>query len=113
MIENHRKNFNADVEVLCKLCEEVLPPRSCSPNLHSLHHMIRKLVAMKGHPTFEMIVERLVCALNSAVATILVLLVFPLLSILLYMLMILKVMSMELLNMSFVFLCFGYLCRWE
>ena len=60
MIENHRKNFNVDVEVLCILCEEVLGPSSCSPNLHSLHHMIRKLVDIKGHPTFEMIVERLV-----------------------------------------------------
>ena len=56
----HRRDFDQDVEVLAKLCEGVLGPSSCSPNLHSLHHMIRKLIDLKGHPTFEMIVERLV-----------------------------------------------------
>ena len=56
----HRLNFDKDVEVLAKLCEGVIGPSSCSPNLHSLYHMIRKLIELKGHPTFEMIVERLV-----------------------------------------------------
>ena len=60
LILEHRKFFDKDVEVLCKLCEEVLGPTSCTPNLHSLHHMIRRLIVLKGHPTFEMIVERLV-----------------------------------------------------
>jgi hypothetical protein len=49
-----------NVDVLGKLCEEVSGPSSCTPNLHSLHHMIRRLIVLKGHPTFEMIVERLV-----------------------------------------------------
>ena len=60
LILDHRRDFDKDVEVLAKLCEGVLGPSSCTPNLHSLHHMIRKLVDLKGHPTFEMIVERLV-----------------------------------------------------
>ena len=60
VIIEHRKNFDNDVEVLGKLCEEVFGPTGCSPNLHSLHHMIRRLIVLKGHPTFEMIVERLV-----------------------------------------------------
>ena len=55
-----RNNFDKDVEVLCKLCEEVIGTTGCTPNLHSLHHMIRTLLVLKGHPTFEMIVERLV-----------------------------------------------------
>lgn len=59
-ILEHRSNFDKDVEVLCKLCEEVFGATSCTPNLHSLHHMIRRLIVLKGHPTFEMIVERLV-----------------------------------------------------
>ena len=60
VILEYRKNFDHDVEVLGKLCEEVFGPTGCSPNLHSLHHMIRRLIVLKGHPTFEMIVERLV-----------------------------------------------------
>jgi hypothetical protein len=59
-IIGHRYNFDKDVEVLAKLCEGVIGPSGCSPNLHSLHHMIRRLLHLKGHPTFEMIVERLV-----------------------------------------------------
>ena len=55
----HSKIFDNDVEVLCKLCEKVLGPTSCTPSLHSLHHMIRRLIVLKGNPTFEMIVERL------------------------------------------------------
>jgi hypothetical protein len=57
IILKHRKNFDMDVNVLCKLCEG---PSSCTPNLHSLHHMIRSLIVLKGHPTFEIIVWRLV-----------------------------------------------------
>ena len=60
LILHHRQNFDKDVEVLCKLCEETFGASSCTPNLHSLHHMIRRLIVLKGHPTFEMIVERLV-----------------------------------------------------
>ena len=60
VIIDHRLNFEKDVEVLCKLCEDILGPSSCTPNLHSLHHMITRLIDIKGHPTFEMIVERLV-----------------------------------------------------
>jgi len=60
MIVDQRKNFDKDVEVLCKLAELVFGPSGCTPNLHSLHHMIRRLICLKGHPTFEMIVERLV-----------------------------------------------------
>ena len=56
----HRLNFDKDVEVLAKLCEGVIGPSSCSPNLHSRYHMIRKLIELKGHSTFEMIAERLV-----------------------------------------------------
>ena len=58
-ILGHRYNFDNDVEVLAKLCEDVMGPSGCSPKSHSLHHMIRKLLDLKGHPTFEMIVERL------------------------------------------------------
>jgi hypothetical protein len=58
-ISDHRRNFDKDVEVLCKLCELVFGAPGCTPNLHSLHHMIRHLLVIKGHPTFEMIVERL------------------------------------------------------
>jgi len=60
LILHHRGNFDRDVEVLCKLCEEIVGPTSCTPNLHSLHHIIRRLVVLKGHPTFEIIVKRLV-----------------------------------------------------
>ena len=60
MIIHHRNNFEKDVEILCKWCEDVFGPSGCTPNLHSLHHMIRRLIVLKGHPTFEMIVERLV-----------------------------------------------------
>jgi hypothetical protein len=60
VILKHKKNFDMDVDILCKLCEEVFGPSSCTPNLHSLHHMIRRLIVLKSHPTFEMIVERLV-----------------------------------------------------
>ena len=59
LILDHRHNFDKDVEVLCKLCEEVFGASGCTPNLHSLLQMIRRLVVLKGHPTFEMIVERL------------------------------------------------------
>lgn len=59
IIATHRLNFDKDVEVLCKLCELLFGPQGCTPNLHSLHHMIRHLLVVKGHPTFEMIVERL------------------------------------------------------
>lgn len=64
LIRYHRLNFDKDVEVLCKLCEATFGPTSCTPNLHSLHHMIRRLIEIKGHPTFEMIVERLVRMLD-------------------------------------------------
>ncbi len=57
-ITAHRLNFDKDVEVLAKLCEDVLGPSSCSPNLHSQYHMIRELIELIEHPTFEMIVER-------------------------------------------------------
>ena len=66
----HIKNFDKDVEVLAKLFEDLIGPSGCSPNLHNLHHVLRKLVDLKGHPTFEMIVERLVrrpfplCSIN-------------------------------------------------
>ena len=60
LIEDNRRNVDADIDVIYKLCEEVIGPADCSPKLHSLHHMIRKLVVIQGHPTFEMIVERLV-----------------------------------------------------
>jgi len=63
IILHHRENFDKDVEALCKLCEQVFGSSSCTPNLHSLHHMIRRLVVLKGHYTFEMIVERLVSKL--------------------------------------------------
>ena len=53
---DHRRNFEKDVEVLCKLCELVFRAQGCTPNLHSLYHMIRHLLVVKGHPTFEMIV---------------------------------------------------------
>jgi len=59
IITVHRRNFDKDVEILAKLCEGLIGPCACSPNLQSLHHMIRKLLDLKGHPTFEMIVERL------------------------------------------------------
>jgi len=59
LVSSHRTNFDMDVEVLCKLCELVFGAQGCTHNLHSLHHMIRHLLAVKGHPTFEMIVERL------------------------------------------------------
>ena len=60
-----RKNFAMNVYVLCKLCEEVFGPSSYTPNLHSLHPMIRSLTILKGHPTFEMIVEHLVSIKNT------------------------------------------------
>jgi hypothetical protein len=60
LILKNMKNFDMDVDVLCKLCEEVLGPSSCTPSLHSLHHMIRRLIVLKVHPIFEIIVERLV-----------------------------------------------------
>jgi hypothetical protein len=59
-IIGHRYNCDKDVEVLAKLCEGVICPSGCSPNLHTLPHMIRKLLDLIGHSTFEMIVERLV-----------------------------------------------------
>jgi hypothetical protein len=68
VILQHRMNFDKDVEVLCKLCEEVFGPSSCTPNLHSLHHMIRRLIVLKGHPSFEMIVERLVSLIRVSFA---------------------------------------------
>jgi hypothetical protein len=55
----HRLNFDKDVEVLCKLCELLFGAQGCTPNLHSLHNMIRHLLVVKGHPAFEMIVEHL------------------------------------------------------
>ncbi len=55
-IIHHRKYFNADVIVLCKLFELIFGPMGCTPKFHSLHHMIRQLIRLKGHPTFEMIV---------------------------------------------------------
>jgi hypothetical protein len=58
-IIDHIRNFDKDVEVLCKLCELIFGAQECTPNLHSLYHMIRHLLDVKGHPTFEMIVERL------------------------------------------------------
>ncbi len=54
VILRHRNNFDTYVEVLCKLCEQVFGATSCTLNLHSLHHTIRKLAVQKGHPTFEM-----------------------------------------------------------
>ena len=63
-ITHHRTNFDSDVKVLCKLSELIFGPTGCTPNLHSLHHMIRQLIHLKGHPTFEMIVERLVSLAN-------------------------------------------------
>ena len=59
-ITAYRLNFDKDLEVLAKLCEGVLGPSSCSSNLHSLYHMTRKLIELKGHPTVETIVERVV-----------------------------------------------------
>jgi hypothetical protein len=85
-ILKHMKNFDMDVDVLCKLCEEVFGPSSCTPYLHSLHHMIRRLIVLKGHPTFEMIVERLVsikkkhCAFTTRSFDAITLIVFPFLS---------------------------------
>ena len=70
LILEHRQNFDKDVEVLCKLCEEVFGALGCTPNLHSLHHMIRRLIVLKGHPTFEMIVERLVSFCNYVVVVV-------------------------------------------
>ncbi len=63
VITHHRTNFDAGVKVLCTLSEIIFGPMGCTPNLHSLHHMIRQLIHLKG-PTFEMIVERLVIAAN-------------------------------------------------
>ena len=60
LIRAHKANFNSDVRVLCKLSYVFFGAQGCTPNLHSLHHMIRHLLDVKGHPTFEMIVERLV-----------------------------------------------------
>jgi len=60
VIIEHKKDFDNDVEVLGKLCEDVFGLTGCSPSLHSLHYMIRRLIVLKGHSTFEMIVERLV-----------------------------------------------------
>ena len=64
IILHHRQNFDKGVEVLCKLCEQAFGSSSYTPNLHSLHHMIRRLVVVKGHSTFEMIGERLVSKLS-------------------------------------------------
>ena len=64
------KNFDKDVEVLAKLCKGLIGPSGCSPNLHSLHHMIRKLFDLKGHPACNMRVECLasktspLCSIN-------------------------------------------------
>ncbi len=59
LISQYRRNFDKDVEVLCKLCELLFGCQGCTPNLHSLHHMIRHLLIIKGHPYLEMVVERL------------------------------------------------------
>ena len=64
LITHRRKNFDVDVTVLCKLSKLIFGPTGCTPNLHSLHHMIRYLLEMKGHPSFEMIIERLVSVVN-------------------------------------------------
>jgi hypothetical protein len=64
VIITHRRDFDKDVEVLAKLCEGLLGPSSSTPNLQNLHHMLRKLIDIKGHSTFEMIVERLVSELH-------------------------------------------------
>jgi len=68
-IIDYRRNFDKDVEVLCKLCELIFGAQGCTPNLHSLHHMIRHLIDVKGHPTFEMIVERLASNPMSTIST--------------------------------------------
>jgi len=60
IINAHRRGFAKDVEVLGKVCEDLIGPCACSPKLHSLHHVIRALLDMGGHPTFEMILEHLV-----------------------------------------------------
>ena len=60
LVRYHRLNFDKDVELLCKLSEDTFGPTSCTPNLLSLHRMIMRLIEIKGHPTFEIIVERLV-----------------------------------------------------
>jgi hypothetical protein len=59
LFSDHRRNLEKDVEVLCKPCELVFGAQGCSPNLHRFHHVIRHLLAIKGLPTFEIIVERL------------------------------------------------------
>jgi len=58
IITHRRKNFDADVTVLYKLSELIFGPTGCTPNLHSLQHMIRYPIELKGHPSFEIIAER-------------------------------------------------------
>ena len=50
IIASHRRDFSKDVEVLAKLCEGLIGPCGCSPNLHSLHHIIRALFGYERSP---------------------------------------------------------------
>ena len=99
VIMAHRRGYDKDVKVHAKLCEGVLGPTSRTLNLHSLHHMIRKLVDMKGHPTFEMIVERLVSKLRPCGT-----LSLALLSVLMLLLIVMMIMVLMLPLLMFLLL---------
>ena len=60
IIARRRANFEADVTVLCILVERHIGAKGCTPNLHSLFCAMTHLVRMKGHPKFELMIERLV-----------------------------------------------------
>ena len=59
-IERRRSLFDADVTVLCKLVEAIFGPKGCSPNLHDLYCVVGWLLRRKGHPKFELGIQRLV-----------------------------------------------------
>ena len=60
-----RKNVDKDVKVLCKLCGEIFGESSCTRYIHNLHHMIQRLIVLKSHSTFEMMVEHFVSSMKS------------------------------------------------
>ena len=59
-IERRRDNFDADVNVLCKLMATIIGAKGLTPNLHDLFCVIGWLLRRKGHPKFELGIERLV-----------------------------------------------------
>lgn len=67
IIARRRSNFEADVTVLCILVERLIGAKGCTPNLHSLFCSMTSLVRTKGHPKFELMIERLMGFLKKRV----------------------------------------------